>query len=209
MHGIVLRYPRADMTLAQLDAELDGLSETDKLRLAAGGFDRDKLRAWSLDVAGDRDLTNRLEACAPPLPSDVVTLPMPGSTDEKRLRQLGDAALARGEVALLVLAGGMATRMGSVVKALVEALPQKTFLDLRLEGMRPIEAGTGTCAPLWLMTSEATDGPIRAALGARVDGERVAVFPQTVSLRLNQDGTLFRDARGAPALYPPGHGEGP
>ena len=30
------------------------------------------------------------------------------------------------------MAGGMATRMGSVVKALVEALPGRTFLDLRL-----------------------------------------------------------------------------
>ena len=39
-----------------------------------------------------------------------------------RLEALGAAALERGEVGLVVLAGGMATRMGGVVKALVEAV---------------------------------------------------------------------------------------
>ncbi len=38
-------------------------------------------------------------------------------------------ALAEGRLAFVVLAGGMATRMGGVVKALVEPLPGRTFLD--------------------------------------------------------------------------------
>lgn len=197
------------MTHTSLEAELDALPPDVQRRLAAGGFDRARLLGWSREVLADRDTTNRLDACEPPGEGDVVSPPLPGSTDERRLRQLGDAALARGEVALLVLAGGMATRMGSVVKALVEALPGKTFLDLRVAGQRPIEAGCGRPAPLWLMTSEATDAAIRDALGARVDGARICVFPQIVSLRLQADGGLFRDASGAPSIYPTGHGDVP
>ena len=37
---------------------------------------------------------------------------------------------------------------------------------------------------MWLMTSHATDGPIREALGGRIDGERVDAFVQGASLRL-------------------------
>lgn len=48
------------------------------------------------------------------------------------LRKQGREAIARGEPALCVLAGGMATRMGVVVEALVEIAPGVTFLDARL-----------------------------------------------------------------------------
>ena len=48
------------------------------------------------------------------------------------LRKQGREAIARGEPALCVLAGGMATRMGVVVEALVELAPGVTFLDARL-----------------------------------------------------------------------------
>jgi UTP--glucose-1-phosphate uridylyltransferase len=79
--------------------------------------------------ADDRGLaTGRIE---PPRAQDVVTLPRAGSEERRKLEGLGEEALAAGKVALVVLAGGMATRMGGVVKALVEALPGSTFLDLR------------------------------------------------------------------------------
>lgn len=48
------------------------------------------------------------------------------------LRKQGREALDRGELALCVLAGGMATRRGVVVEALVEVAPGVTFLDARL-----------------------------------------------------------------------------
>ena len=48
------------------------------------------------------------------------------------MRKQGREAIARGEPALCVLAGGMATRMGVVVEALVEIAPGVTFLDARL-----------------------------------------------------------------------------
>jgi len=59
------------------------------------------------------------------------------------------------------------------------------------------------------MTSEPTDGPIRAALGSRCDGEQIASFEQFVSLRLSTDGELFVDDEGQPSVYATGHGDLP
>jgi len=103
----------------------------------------------------------------------------------------------------------MATRMGGVVKALVEALPGKTFLDLRLAEIDAVTRKFGARPPLWLMTSEATEGPIRAALGDRLKTGEVATFEQFVSLRLTQEGALFRDEHGEPSVYATGHGDLP
>ncbi|MFS8071626.1 MAG: UTP--glucose-1-phosphate uridylyltransferase, partial [Byssovorax sp.] len=128
------------------------------------------------------------------------------------LEALGLAALRRGEVALCVLAGGMATRMGGVVKALVEALPGRTFLDLRLAENAHLERLSGHKVPLWLMTSEPTDGPIRAALGDRLDGDYLATFEQFVSPRLtNTPGKagIFLGEDGQPSVHATGHGDLP
>lgn len=190
-------------------AELDALPEALRTRLARGGFQPDRLLAWATEGSRSRDATNLLDGVTAPLPEDVVTPPLPGSTDEKRLREIGDAAIARGEVAIVVLAGGMATRMGGVVKALVEVLPGKTFLDLRLAGQAHLSRVTKVTQPMWLMTSEATEGPIRDALGTACDGFAVATFPQEVSLRMTPEGELFRDDAGEASLYPTGHGDVP
>src|SRR5262245_65422966 len=93
-----------------------------------------------------------------------------------RCTSRGMEALKNGEVALCVLAGGMATRMGGVVKALVDALPARTFLDLRLAENAHVSALSGKRLPLWMMTSEATDGPLRAALGDRIDPDSPPPF---------------------------------
>jgi len=118
-------------------------------------------------------------------------------------------AIERGELAVVVLAGGMATRMGGVVKGLVEAVPGMTFLDARLAEREHWERLAGSPLPMWLMTSHATDHPIREALGDRLDGERVAVFRQGASLRLTPEGRLFREQDGAPSLHATGHGDLP
>jgi len=59
------------------------------------------------------------------------------------------------------------------------------------------------------MTSEATNGKIRDALGGRLDGETCATFEQFVSLRLTPEGTLFYDESGEPSVYATGHGDLP
>lgn len=193
-----------------LDQDLASLPPALVERITARGFDPERLRSWASLVGRNRDARNRLSGTVePPLLEDVVDLPAPGSPEHQRNEALGNEAIARGEVALCVLAGGMATRMGGVVKALVEALPGHTFLDLRLAEMAAIQRRFGAHPPLWLMTSEATDGPIRDVLAAKNPEGEVATFEQCVSLRLTYEGTLFRDEQGEPSVYATGHGDLP
>lgn len=195
---------------AGLANELEEVPDDVAVRLQRHGFDREWFlsHARRLRRAGDEDNTVKGTVTAP-APGDVVDLPDPGTDDHRRLVSVGEAILGRGECALVVLAGGMATRMGGVVKALVEAIPGKTFLDLRLREQRALEERVGCEVPLWLMTSHATDEAIREALGDRLDGYRVATFPQRLSLRLNPDGSLFHDDAGRPSEHAPGHGDFP
>ena len=196
-----------------LDRQLAALSPDFLARLRARGFNPDRLRAWARGLGQDTDARNRLEGTVePPAPGDVVDAPIAGTPEHARLEALGLEALRRGEVALCVLSGGMATRMGGVVKALVEALPGRTFLDLRLAENAHLERLSGHKVPLWLMTSEPTDGPIRAALGDRIDGDYLATFEQFVSPRLtNSPGSagIFLGEDGQPSVHATGHGDLP
>ena len=119
------------------------------------------------------------------------------------------SAIRSGQLAFCVMAGGMATRMGGVVKALVDAFDGRTFLDLRLRESRTWSERAGRPVPLWLMTSEATEGPTRAALAHANAPPHVATFTQDLGLRLTREGGLFRGDDGQPSTYSPGHGDLP
>jgi UTP--glucose-1-phosphate uridylyltransferase len=196
--------------MASLAEQIARIPDDVSKRLDRFAFDRQRLiRLGELLRRGEDDsgvVTGRLE---PPSGSDVAELPQAGSAEHRRLEALGRAELEKGRLALVVLAGGMATRMGGVVKALVEAVPGKTFLDLRLAEVDAVRKKYGARPPLWLMTSAATDEAIRAALGSHLDGDGVAVFPQELSLRLRPAGDLYLDDEGLPSEHAPGHGDLP
>jgi len=194
--------------MTSLPDELRSLSPDLTQRLAAHHFDAAELERFASRLSRGEVVDNRVKGkLAPPEPTDIVDMPAAGSADAERLRKIGVDSLSRGENGLVVLAGGMATRMGGVVKALVEALPGHTFLDLRLAEQEALEKLAGRPVPLFLMTSAATDAALRRALGARRDGRNLATFAQRLSLRLNPDGTLFKDDQGQPSEYAPGHGD--
>jgi UTP--glucose-1-phosphate uridylyltransferase len=103
-----------------LHDQIEALPRALRDRLAARGFDPAQLEVWAAGIGKDRDLRNRLAGTVePPYPGDLASLPEVGSAEHEALSARGREALARGEVALCVLAGGMATRMGGVVKSLV------------------------------------------------------------------------------------------
>jgi UTP--glucose-1-phosphate uridylyltransferase len=196
--------------MTTLEDQLAALPVDLQKPLADCGFDAARLLELAKPLQNGVPADNLVKGTlAPPAPGDVVQLPAPGSAEHDRLTQLGQAALSRGEYALVVLAGGMATRMGGVVKALVDALPGKSFLDLRLREVEVIRERYGALPPLWLMTSLATDDQIKSALGDRRRGDDVATFLQGVSLRLTPDGKLFLGADGRPSEHAPGHGDLP
>jgi UTP--glucose-1-phosphate uridylyltransferase len=194
---------------SRLDAQLAALPSDVRATLERHGFDRSKFFALAERVASgaaeDNLVRGKLSA-----PEARVLEPLPArGPARERLEHLGKMALTEGQVALVVLAGGMATRMGGVVKALVEALPGKTFLDLRLREIDSLERIYGVAPPLWLMTSHSTDEPIRDALRAHVDGERIGVFSQFLSLRLTPKGDVHLGSDGRPSEHAPGHGDLP
>jgi len=166
------------------------------------GVDPRRLRSLARQLLhGDAAVNHANGLIEPPAPDDIAELPERGSEEARRLEQLGLEAMARGELAVIVLAGGMATRMGGVVKALVDAVPGVSFLEARLAERRHWAQRSGGRLPLWLMTSHATDEAIRATLPS-AEGEDVAVFQQNASARLTPDGELFRDDRATSACTP-------
>jgi UTP--glucose-1-phosphate uridylyltransferase len=147
----------------------------------------------------------------PPRPEDVTRMPEPDAPGWRAAHDAGMDALRRGAVAMAVLNGGMATRFGGVVKGIVEALDGRSFLEWKLHEAGRVARAAGAAIPCVVMNSFATDDATRAFLAGL--GERGAGLPeprffaQFVSLRLNPDGSLFRDDQGRPSLYAPGHGD--
>ncbi|MEO1173135.1 MAG: UTP--glucose-1-phosphate uridylyltransferase, partial [Myxococcota bacterium] len=115
------------------------------------------------------------------------------------------AAIDAGEVASLVLNGGMATRFGGVVKGVVEVLPGRSFIGLKLGHIHRTAPNT----PVFLMNSFATDTDTRTHLDGLSDLDGLAVHhvTQGIAVRLTPDGEVFRTAAGEPSFYAPGHGD--
>lgn len=175
------------------------------------GFDFDEplfesLRARVADGGLTPESNIVCGALEAPRADDIVSLPEPGEPGYEEARDAGLDALRRGEVAQVVLAGGMATRFGGVVKAVLEAVDGKSFLEAKLAQTAALEDALGVSVPVALMTSFATDEAIRAHVVERALGEPL-VFHQFVSLRLAESGELFRASDGLASLYAPGHGD--
>jgi UTP--glucose-1-phosphate uridylyltransferase len=197
-----------------LQTALETLPEDVKSRLKLHGFEAATLLALSATLVGDAQTRRRErnQVHGPVLaPEDAEIRQMPASHTDAydALRLLGEASLRRGEVAFVVMAGGMATRMGGVVKALVPVRGEQTFLDVRLAENAVLSAQLGCAVPLWLMTSDATDAQIRAALTKAGAAPHIETFRQSLSLRLTPSGALFAEADGGPSTYATGHGDLP
>jgi UTP--glucose-1-phosphate uridylyltransferase len=172
------------------------------------GFDSPTFERLRAQVAsGELSLSsNRVRGALEPLTEDdLLSLPERGTAESDAKRSRGVAALRQGAVAQVVLAGGMATRFGGVVKGIVEVLDGRSFLECKLADTSTLAEAVGTRIPVALMTSFATDADTRAHVGER--GLEVAEwFSQSVSLRLTPGGDLFcEDGRASP--YAPGHGD--
>jgi UTP--glucose-1-phosphate uridylyltransferase len=206
------------MNESQLRADIASIPPSLRARLDAAGFDVERLvrlaaPLWARAAGAEspkKDERNRVKgAVQGPGDAEVPDAQIAGTPGHERLAALGLEAIGRGELALCVMAGGMATRMGGVVKALVEAFDGRTFLDLRLREGATWADRAGRPVPLWLMTSDATDGPIREALAKAEAPAHVATFAQDLGLRLTREGTLFLGDDGQPSTYAPGHGDLP
>ena len=189
------------MSLGELDPDT-------RATLARFGFEAETFEALRARVAAGElspatnVVTGRLE---PPSERDLTPMPARGSQQWEEARAAGCDALASGRIAQVVLAGGMATRFGGVVKGVVEALDGRSFLAWKLGETQRLATELGAEIPVALMTSFQTDDETRAHV-ASLGVPAPRWFSQSVSLRLTAAGDLFL-AEGRPSLYAPGHGD--
>ena len=190
------------MIAEQLDAETRAVLE--RFGFDAGEFERQRAKVADGSLSPATNVVGgRVE---PPAQEDLTPLPERDTPAWNDWRAAGIESLRRGEVAQVILNGGMATRFGGIVKGIVEVFDGKSFLDVKLGETERLAAALEAEVPTAVMTSFATHEATRAFLAAR-EGSEPAVFSQFVSLRLEPDGALFRSSDGAPSLYGPGHGD--
>ena len=169
-------------------------------------FELLKRRLLAGQVGADQNrISGQVE---PPNEGDLRPLPPLGGDLRKAFAERGQEAMRRGEVGAVILAGGMATRFGGVVKAAVEVLDGQSFLALKLKDIAAVAKRAEARIPVYLMTSFATHDAIQE-MAEPLSTEQcpITCFPQFISLRITPEGELFRDGSGALSPHAPGHGD--
>ena len=183
--------------------------------LTRHGFDEGRFAAQRAQLARgfDPKLALVKGRVTPVAPDALIECPAPAASVRAEHEARGLDALRRGQVALVMLAGGMATRFGGVAKACSPCLPGRSFLGLRLGQLSRQRTELGLEVPVVLMTSFATDDAIAAHLAEHarygLPERDVVTFCQGISVRLTPEGEPFLEDDGSPSLYAPGHGDLP
>ena len=191
------------------------LHEQQRRDLQRYGFDEKLQQRWQKDVAEGRlsKATNAVsgDLLAPP-PNTVHKQPGRATKAYAELEQLGLEAVRQGQLGVVVLNGGMATRFGGVVKGTVPVLSSaRSFLGLSAEDLRRNSAAAGGEVPLFCMNSFATDAATRAHFAAHdnfgLGADVVEHFTQSVAVRMDERGQLLATDSGEASPYGPGHGD--
>ena len=198
------------MTVSLKDLTALGIPENQSRTLMEHGFDLATFqRLQQMLSSGEFPMAkNQLtEPISPPLSSDLTPWPENTTPLTKAQEEVGRQAVKEGQVAAVVLNGGMATRFGGVVKGVVNVLGNKSFLGLRCLDV----AEASKKAPMFLLNSFATLADTHAHLSENayfgLTPNRVHLLCQNISLRLTENGQLFRTEEGQVSLYAPGHGD--
>ncbi len=182
------------------DAERRGL--LDQLK----GLDLGQLR---------RLYEQRDHAFAVPPPERIRPVPViPLGDDATEARRRGEEALRRGEVAVLLVAGGQGSRLGfEHPKGMFPVGPvtNKSLFQIHAEKVLALRRKHGRPLPLLVMTSPATDAETRAFFAGHgnfgLPADEVAFFCQGTMPALDlATGQLLLEALGRLFLSPNGHG---
>ncbi|HVS37447.1 MAG TPA: UDPGP type 1 family protein [Gemmataceae bacterium] len=187
----------------------DRLSDAERRELLS------QLQALDLEHL-DRLYAERDHAYKPPSWDAIKPVPVvpADSPDNRRCRRIGEEALRRGEVAVLVVAGGQGTRLGfDQPKGMFPIGPvtNKSLFQIHAEKVLATRRRYGAAAPFLLMTSQATDAPTREFFAKNgyfgLPKEEVHFFRQGTMPALDlATGKLLMEAPGRLFLSPDGHG---
>ena len=175
--------------------------------LAPYGFDAGLQSTFAARAA--RRVDNAVTGTLAPMAADAIArLPAPGTDERRRLHSRGLEMIAARQAGVVILAGGMATRFGGVVKAVVPAHEEASFLEVKYADVRTVSMQAGVPISMLVMSSFATHDAIGHHIREqKLDARAIEVFPQFVALRLTPAGGLFRDGSGELSPYATGHGD--
>ena len=199
-----------------LAAALERLPADDRATLAAQieALDLELIRRLVEGLHGEAPAV--AGAIAPPDPGSLIPL---ARTDadrarDARARDAGEALLAEGAVAAVLLAGGQGTRLGfDGPKGLYPFAPisGRTLFAHHAAKIEALRARYGAAVPWYILTSPQNDGATRAAFAAEdwfgLDPDSVHMVVQgTLPAVDRESGQILLDAPDRLALSPDGHG---
>ena len=185
---------------------IETFDETTRLILGKNGFDTIPFETLAADLKknGLDENKNLIKGPITPLCDDKIEQLPRNEAEKARIFALGKEALEKGQVATVVLNGGMATRFGSRAKGATVAVNGRSFLDLKLTQADIASDGKAT---VLLMNSFATQEATKEHLKTLSISSPIRSFNQAVSIRLTPEGDIFFKESGVPSLYAPGHGD--
>ncbi len=148
-------------------------------------------------------------------PANVIPLASDdrARAEERESRRVGEEALRAGRVAVLVVAGGQATRLGyDAPKGTFPIAPisGKSLFQLHAEKLKALSIRYGKPLPLLLLVSPDNHAPTRRFFEQHawfgLAPADVVFFEQGMLPALDRDGRLLLAERGRIFLSPDGHG---
>ena len=157
------------------------------------------------------------EASAPAglSPAPIERMPLAGGNSSRwqAARQRGEQLLSEGRVAVVVVAGGQATRLGYPgPKGLfpIGPISERSLFELQAQKLRRLAARYGRPLPWYVMTSPSTDAPTRAFFKQRngfgLDAADIFFFEQAMLPSFDFEGRLMLATPGSLSESPDGHG---
>jgi UDP-N-acetylglucosamine/UDP-N-acetylgalactosamine diphosphorylase len=129
------------------------------------------------------------------------------------LSAYGESALSRGEVGVLVVAGGQGSRLGFEGPKgaySIGPISGASLFGIHARKVLALERRYGAEVPFYIMTSQVNDAPTRAFFAENdyfgLSPERVLFFTQGMWPALDLDGRILLETRGRIFMSPDGHG---
>ena len=147
-------------------------------------------------------------------PSPVVELAeLDALSAAEGLEAIGGEALSRGDVGVVLVAGGQGSRLGfdgPKGAYLLAPVSGASLFEIHARKILALEAKYGAEIPFYIMTSQINDAPTREFFAENgnfgLAASRVLFFTQRMWPALSMDGKLLLDSKSNIFMSPDGHG---
>jgi UDP-N-acetylglucosamine/UDP-N-acetylgalactosamine diphosphorylase len=183
----------------------------DRLLEPLSGLNLSTLQAAAM--TGDNDVSTPLDPALVRPPTLVEAPTNLSSSQHEEARLCGEELLSRGRVGILLVAGGMGTRLGwDQPKGTFPIGPvtSRTLFELFFQSIAHLETLHGVLPPLAIQTSPTNDEATNVFLEEHhhfgIPKERVRTFRQGTLPAWTQEGLLALNSSDRLVLLPDGHG---